>query len=529
MAQTKTVTKTVSGNALTESLKVPTGKTIEVSSGGTLVIKSGATINAEAGSTITGFSSGSGLTNFASTLSGGTLTFAGTLTTGRTITWRDLAGTVALTSDLSSYLTTADAATGYQPLDQMLTDIAALTDPGGDRLLFWDDSEGKLTLLQLGTNLSITGTTLNASGGAGLTNIASAVTGDTLTFGATLTAPQTITFPDETGTVALTSNLIDYQPVNASLTYISGLATQTFGMGLLELDDAGAVRSYLNMGAAALRGVSTDTATDLVERVSPEMGVYGIEFFSQAAMADPFTTQVLPSFLTENEIIYLPEDSGILALQADLPPATRLLPATEPEDDRIAFWDASATAPNWLVLGTNVSIAGNVLNVATTEGLANLDSTISGALLTLTGTLTAPRTITFPDSAGTVALTSQLTNGNRVEIGVALSDEATPISTGTGKVSFRMPHGMTLTAVRLSAVTAPTGSTIIVDINENGSTILSTKLSIDAGEKTSTTAATAAVISDSSLADDMEITFDFDQVGSSTPGAGLKVWLIGTY
>lgn len=44
---------------------------------------------------------------------------------------------------------------------------ASLFDPGADRLLFWDDSAGTLTWLSLGTNLSITGTTLNAAGGGG--------------------------------------------------------------------------------------------------------------------------------------------------------------------------------------------------------------------------------------------------------------------------------------------------------------------------------------------------------------------------
>jgi len=113
------------------------------------------------------------------------------------------------------------------------------------------------------------------------------------------------------------------------------------------------------------------------------------------------------------------------------------------------------------------------------------------------------------------------------EIGVACSDESTALTTGTAKVTFRMPYAMTLTAVRASVTTAPTGSTLIVDINEAGSSVLSTKLSIDATEKTSTTAATAAVISDSALADDAEITIDIDQIGSTVAGAGLKVWLIG--
>lgn len=113
-------------------------------------------------------------------------------------------------------------------------------------------------------------------------------------------------------------------------------------------------------------------------------------------------------------------------------------------------------------------------------------------------------------------------------IGIACSDETTNLVTGTAKVTFRMPYAFTLTAVRASVNTAPTGSTLIVDINEGGVSILSTKLSIDASEKTSTTAASAAVISDSALADDAEITIDIDQVGSTIPGKGLKVWLIGT-
>jgi hypothetical protein len=45
------------------------------------------------------------------------------------------------------------------------TDIAIdLTDPGADRLLFWDDSAATWRDLTLGTNLSITTTTINAAG-----------------------------------------------------------------------------------------------------------------------------------------------------------------------------------------------------------------------------------------------------------------------------------------------------------------------------------------------------------------------------
>ena len=111
---------------------------------------------------------------------------------------------------------------------------------------------------------------------------------------------------------------------------------------------------------------------------------------------------------------------------------------------------------------------------------------------------------------------------------LTVSDETTDLTTGTAKLTFRMPHAMTLTAVRASVSTAPTGQALVVDINEGGAWRLSTKLSIDASEKTSRSAAAPAVISDASLADDAEITIDIDQVGSGAAGKGLKVWLIGT-
>ncbi len=110
---------------------------------------------------------------------------------------------------------------------------------------------------------------------------------------------------------------------------------------------------------------------------------------------------------------------------------------------------------------------------------------------------------------------------------IACSDETTDLTTGTDTTQFRIPYGFTLTDVRCSVNTAPTGSTIIVDINEGGSSILSTKLSIDVSETTSTTAATPPVISDTSLADDSIISIDIDQIGSTVAGTGLKVVLIG--
>lgn len=124
---------------------------------------------------------------------------------------------------------------------------------------------------------------------------------------------------------------------------------------------------------------------------------------------------------------------------------------------------------------------------------------------------------------------NDILNAVPVYIAIAVSDETTVLSTGTAKATFRMPYAMTVTEVRASLTTAGTGAALVtVDINESGTTILSTKITIDATEKTSTTAATAPVISDSALADDAEITIDIDTIDTDNVAAGLKVYLIGT-
>jgi hypothetical protein len=114
-----------------------------------------------------------------------------------------------------------------------------------------------------------------------------------------------------------------------------------------------------------------------------------------------------------------------------------------------------------------------------------------------------------------------------VDIQAACSDETTALTTGTAKVTFRMPYAMTVYEVRASLTTAQaSGSIFTVDINESGTSILSTKLTIDNTEKTSVTATTPPVISDTALADDAEITVDIDQIGNGT-AKGLKITLIG--
>jgi hypothetical protein len=172
-----------------------------------------------------------------------------------------------------------------------------------------------------------------------------------------------------------------------------------------------------------------------------------------------------------------------------------------------------------------------------------LESSLGGAALlnvgTTSGTVAAGDDNRFVPSGGTTGQALLKNSGTDYDASwkaltvsdvfiVACSNETSNLTAGTDKARFTMPYAGTLTAVKADVNTAPTGSTLVVDINEAGTTLLSTKLSIDVGETSSSTAATPAVISDSALASGAVISIDIDQIGSTVAGAGLKVTLYVT-
>jgi hypothetical protein len=148
--------------------------------------------------------------------------------------------------------------------------------------------------------------------------------------------------------------------------------------------------------------------------------------------------------------------------------------------------------------------------------------------LTDTHTLNIPLAATASVTAGLISKT-EYDVFNTVVIQIAASDEVTALTTGTAKVTFRMPYAMTLTGIRASLTTAQASgaSLLTVDVNQNGTSILSTKLTFDNTEKTTVLAGTQPVISTSALTDDGEITVDIDTIGASG-ATGLKITLIGT-
>jgi hypothetical protein len=190
---------------------------------------------------------------------------------------------------------------------------------------------------------------------------------------------------------------------------------------------------------------------------------------------------------------------------------------------RTPSWSSDGVATALSLTGTsNVCIGWN--SGWATEGTWGINAeklagtTPGSAGLTVLGWTTAPNNLTTSSGVGKI----------REAIIVALSDESTTLlTTGTGKAAFNMPYAFTLTSVRCSVTTVQTaGSLLTFNIKENGTTILSTNITIDNSETSSATAATPPVISDTELADNSVISFDIVTVGTAA-AKGAKCYLIG--
>lgn len=179
-----------------------------------------------------------------------------------------------------------------------------------------------------------------------------------------------------------------------------------------------------------------------------------------------------------------------------------------------------ATSTSALTTGTlPITAGGTGSTTAQGSGSVVLATSPSISSPSLTGTPTAP-TAAAGTNTTQIATTAYAWQMEEF-VTIALSDETTSITTGTAKVTWRAPFAMTLTkSPRISLATAGTTATIL-NIKEAGTTIFSTRVQADANAKTSVGSTVTPALSDTSIADDAEITFDIDTAG--TGAKGLKV------
>lgn len=301
-----------------------------------------------------------------------------------------------------------------------------------------------------------------------------------------------------------------------------GLATQA------ELDahvnDTTAAHAASAISFTATGGVAaTDVQAAIAELDTEKSGTghthtltvqdEGVSLSTSATTLNFIGAGVTASGTTDTKTINIPGGGSGITVQEEGTPLTT-------SADTLNFIGTAITAAG--TTGTKTITVRAIQNADVDAAASIAESKLNLASDAAAGTASR-RTL---GTGSTQAAAGNHTHSEPEVILVVCSDETTAITAGTNKVKFRMPFAMTLSSVRASLSTASSSGIPTFDINEAGVSILSTKLTIDATETTSTTAATPPVISDTALADDAEISIDFDVAG--TGATGVKIALIGT-
>ena len=239
------------------------------------------------------------------------------------------------------------------------------------------------------------------------------------------------------------------------------------------------------LAASGGDALTTDPLSQFAETTSSQLaGVISDETGSGALVFANSPTLVTPALGTPA--------SGVLTNCTGLPTAGLV-------DDAVTLAKMAA--------GT----AGNLITYDASGNPAAVATGTAGQRLTSNGAGAAP---TFQSEA--------------LRIPIFFSDQSTDWTTGL-KVTFTWRFGTTtLSSTPIDCVTAPTGSAAQFDVKKNGTTIYSTKPTIDASETSTDTAATPAVISTTSLANGDIVTIHIDQIGSSDAGQGGVITFVGT-
>jgi hypothetical protein len=112
---------------------------------------------------------------------------------------------------------------------------------------------------------------------------------------------------------------------------------------------------------------------------------------------------------------------------------------------------------------------------------------------------------------------SWATRNSYYDLAIAISDETTDLTTDNN-ADILITRDQTVSSFIASVNTAPSGSSIIVDVQNNGTSIAT--LTIPSGS----TYIETTDISDTSLSEFDVLTFDTTQIGASTAGNGLKIY-----
>lgn len=399
------------------------------------------------------------------------------------------AATMRATLELGTAATSASA--DFQAANTVLTELTALTDPDVDAITYWNNTTNNFEFLELSDDFDITDGVLSVVGGGGSgisaveddtdphlggdlvlnsffitgtggVNVTGDIQGATLsasassnqiildydgwptTISASATANRTLSLPDATGTIALTSDIV---VTPTSTTTFTNKTLTSPRVGTAILDTNGNEIIITPATASAVNEITiTNAATGVAPKIQASGGDTNIDLFlsgkggGYVAIVNPAdltdrlylrtsgSTGVSTSIQctsTSNRVISLPDATGTLALLSDVTGIAAVVDDTTPQaggdfdlNSKYIFDEAGFGIVKFRDSTDPTKVLWFDLSSSPTDTATSVAFTDSGNVVTHSGTQTLTnKTLTSP-TIGTAILD---TNGNELFILTAVS------------------------------------------------------------------------------------------------------------
>lgn len=413
------------------------------------------------------------------------------------------------------------------------------------------DITGSATMTDLGSiNIATTNTGVKQISGTANQISASASTGSV-----TLSLPSAVTFP---GTVTLNADPIN--PLEAATKqYVDGVAQ---GLNVHDAADVATTANITNFNSppASIDGVTLTSGMRVLVKNQSTTSQNGIYSFNGSILSRA-TDYDSAGEVASGDFIFV--TSGTLYANTGWVQQNNITTLGTDPISWIQFSGAGTyTAGNGLTLvgnefalATSGVTAGTYNNSASQVRPFTVDNTgritsigtavdiaiAQSAVTNLTTDLAAKAPLASPTFTGTVTIptlavtnTTLVTNLNADQLdgqhGTYYTEMTIPftrsgaLTVGSGATDFMWPFAVTILGISASISTAPTGSSVILDVDKNGTTIFTNQANRPtiAASATSTAAEVTNMDVTSYAAGD-KIRVNIDQIGSTIAGSNLTV------